>query len=162
MSLQKTNNLWIITLTIVVGFVLLLMPLPGLMTYTRPNWVMLIVLYWVLALPHRVGIFVAAITGLMIDVARGTALGQHVFALSVITYVVLLFHHRIRLFPLWKQSIVIGVLNGLYLLILLWISNVMTSQETPWVYWLAALTSALFWPWVFGLLRLIRRYFRIQ
>lgn len=136
---------------------LTIIPLPDWATLWRPEWVALAVIYWSMALPRRVGLGYAWILGLLLDIIKGTLLGQHALGLVVIAYLTTRFHQRIRVFPLWQQSLVVGLMLSMHLLLLLWIYGIMGYAPNTWFYWMPVLTSMLLWPWLFLLLRDIRR-----
>ena len=88
---NRVGSTAIIALTMAAGMVLAVMPLPGSVPpelgYLRPDWVVMVLIYWIIALPHRVGIVTAWGTGLIVDVLLGSLLGQHALAYIVIAYV---------------------------------------------------------------------------
>lgn len=141
--------------SLVVAYVLAIVPLPEWLVQWRPAWVALVVIYWVIAQPHRFGVVTAWLVGLMLDVLVNNTLGHNALALAVIAYTTYVLHMRIRVFPLWQQCLSILVLVGIYLLVKLMIMRaVYTSVSTP-MYWVPAVVSALMWPWVVLLLDLV-------
>lgn len=161
MTWLTSRNGWIILVTLLLALVLSIMPIPIFARNFRPQWVTLVLIYWCLALPHRIGIGSAWTIGIVQDVITGTLLGQHALAQSAVAYATGSLHRRIRNFPLWQQSLTILILLLLDRLINLWVMAA-TSQATPdlW-YWTPAITSALLWPWLYIILRDIRRRFNI-
>ena len=151
-----------IIFTFIVAYVLTVMVLPSSLEYLRPEWVALIVIYWVIAIPHRVGVIIAWIVGIFQDVLVGAVLGQHALALSAVAYVAYMLHMRIRVFPVWQQSLSVLLLVGVYLMIVLMVQRtVATSHWTLW-YWLPALSSAVVWPWIVLPLRWLRKQYAIN
>ncbi len=136
---------------------LTIVPLPEWAVLWRPEWVALVVIYWSMALPRRVGVGYAWILGLLLDIIKGTLLGQHALGFAVIAYLTLRFHQRIRVFPLWQQSFAIGLMLAIHLLLLLWVYGMMGRAPQTSLYWGPVLTSMALWPWVFLLLRDVRR-----
>ncbi len=134
---------------------------PSEMGYLRPEWVALVLVYWVIALPHRVGIISAFLLGMLMDVLLGSLLGQHSLAYIVAAYIAANLYQRLRMFAVWQQSLVVFAIVGLCQLINYWVERLAGLSE--WSHWLLmpALVSALLWPWVFGLLRFLRRFFRV-
>jgi rod shape-determining protein MreD len=96
--------------------------------------------------------------GMMQDVLFGTLLGHNALILTLITFLIMTLRPRLRMFPMWQQSLVILVILGLAQLLQLWLSALTGNRQTLAVL-LPALISALLWPWVgFGLRGLSRRY----
>ncbi|VXD03147.1 Rod shape-determining protein MreD [Pseudomonas sp. 8Z] len=147
------RNGWVIWLSLGLALLLSVSPLPEFMQVGRPLWVALFLTYWVLALPHRVGMTTAWVLGLAQDVLFGTLLGQNALVLALITFLVLSLHQRLRMFPMWQQSMVLIVVFGLAQLVQLWLSALTGSRPPTLAFILPALVSALLWPWVCVILR---------
>ena len=88
---------------------------------------------------------------------HGSLLGQHAFGLAAIAYIIVIYHQQIRVFPLLRQAVVIGSLIFFYYASMLFIYNFLGSMSYGYDYLLAALTSAVLWPWIFIVLRDVRR-----
>ncbi len=153
---------YVIYLTLMVGYLLTIMPMPDWAQIYRPQWVALILIYWCMALPDRIGVGVGFITGLLLDVLAGTLLGQHALGLSVVAFLALRLHLRVRVMPLRQQVFTIFILLLVERLLALW-STGAAGYPTPslW-YWMTPVVSMLLWPWVYLLLRKVRRRFRVS
>ncbi|MFA7386454.1 MAG: rod shape-determining protein MreD, partial [Thiohalobacteraceae bacterium] len=136
-------------------------PLPDDLRILRPDWVLLVLIYWSMALPHRAGVGTAWLLGLVVDVLTGTLLGQHALAYSLVIFLTLKLHQRLRLYPLWQQALSVLVLLSLGQLLLLWINGMIGRPIQSWLYWLPSLVGALLWPFLFIILRSLRRAFRV-
>ncbi|MCU7918000.1 MAG: rod shape-determining protein MreD [Candidatus Thiodiazotropha sp. (ex Dulcina madagascariensis)] len=158
---QPQARSYIVYLTLLAGFILTIMPLPEWAATYRPQWVALILIYWCMALPERIGVGVGWTTGLLLDVLTGTLLGQHAMGFSVIAYIMLKLHLRVRVMPLRQQVFTIFVLLLVERLLALW-STGAAGYPTPslW-YWITPIVSTLLWPWAYIVLRDIRRRFRV-
>ncbi|RJG11910.1 rod shape-determining protein MreD [Pseudomonas cavernicola] len=149
----RPRNGWVIWLSLAAALLLSVAPLASFMEIGRPLWLALFLTYWTLALPHRVGMTTAWLLGLAEDVLYGTLLGQNALILTLITFLVLTLHQRLRMFPMWQQSLVLMVVFGLAQLVQLWL-NALTGNRPPTLaFVLPALVSALLWPWVCVALR---------
>jgi rod shape-determining protein MreD len=145
--------------TFLVGLLLTVSPLPQFMEVLRPMWLALLMAFWSLELPQKIGMTTAWLLGLCIDVLYGTYLGQNALILTLITFLVLSLQQRMRTFPMWQQSLIILVVFGLAQLVQLWLSALTGNRQPTLALLLPALVSALLWPWVsFGLRGLTRRY----
>jgi rod shape-determining protein MreD len=158
-------GLWVIALTFVVAMVLAILPLPDSVPielgYLRPQWVVLVLIYWVIALPDRVGILVAWSIGLIVDVLLGSLLGQHGVAFILVAYIASSLYQRLRMFSLWQQSMIVFAIVGLNQLINFWIESIVGIGDWNLWYLLSSVVSALLWPSVFLLLRYCRRQFNV-
>ena len=149
----------VIFLSLVIGLILMILPLPDWAQIYRPNWVALILIYWSMALPNRVGLWTAFFTGLLLDTAQSTLLGQHALALVIIVYININFYQRVRVVPLPKQAIYVFVLLAVGQMIVAWVEGI-TGRPVPILaFFSAPFIGMLIWPWVFVVLRDIRRKF---
>jgi len=142
-----------ILLSFLVGLILEIVPLPHWAVWARPEWVFLILLFWVLAQPQYIGMCAAFCLGLLMDLLSGTLLGQHALAFTLVVYLVIVFLPQLKLFPLWQQLGIIFILTVLQLASQYWILGIIGALPRHWGYWLSALTSTLIWPWFYLLLR---------
>jgi len=149
-------------LTFIAALLLQMLALPDWAQSLRPDWVALVLIYWCIALPERVGVGIGWVAGLILDVAHGALLGQNALALAVVAYLALRLHQRIRLFPLWQQAVSVLLLIALHLMLVLWIKGATGQSVETWSYWLPALTSMLVWPPLFFVLRGLRRTYRVR
>ena len=159
---EPANALHVVLITFVTALVLTILPLPVMIADYRPEWVALVLLYWIMALPQRIGVSVAWVLGIALDVLRGALFGQHALALAVVAFIVSHLHLRLRMYPFWQQSVVIGFILLVYQVLLLWIYDMTSTVNIAWSYWLPSLTGALLWPWLFMVLRDIRRKYNIR
>jgi rod shape-determining protein MreD len=150
-----------ILVTLFVAMLLMILPMPEWARPFRPQWVTLVLLYWAIALPHRVGVGSGFLTGIVLDVLTGTLLGQHALGLSVVTFIAIQLHQRIRVFPFWQQSLGILVLLVIEHLLALWVMGATRGITPGLVYWTVPLIGAALWPWIFVTLRKIRRHFKV-
>ncbi|GFM53140.1 rod shape-determining protein MreD [Pseudomonas capsici] len=152
------RNGWVVWLTFAIGLLLSISPLPQFMEIFRPLWLALLLSFWVLALPHKVGMTTAWLLGLMEDVLYGNYLGQNALTLTLIVFLVMSLQQRLRMFPMWQQCLVLLVVFGLAQLVQLWISALNGNRQPTLALVLPALVSALLWPWVsYGLRGLSKR-----
>jgi len=81
----------------------------------------MVLIYWCMALPTRVGVGTAWSVGLMLDVLYGSMLGENALAKSLIAFLAVRFHLQLRMFPRWQQAVVVLLLVILNNLLVLWI-----------------------------------------
>ena len=84
----RSSNVWVVWLTFALALLLSVSSMPKFMELGRPLWLALFLTYWVLALPHRVGMTTAWGLGLLADVLNGSLFGQNALILTLITFLV--------------------------------------------------------------------------
>ena len=160
---QKSHATWVIFLTFFIAYLLAIVPFPEWAMNFRPEWVPMVLIYWVMALPYRIGIGSAWMAGLILDILEGSVMGLNSMALVIIAYVTLSLHLRLRMFSSLQQAGLVLALVGLSLMLSNWL-QIMTGQTVAsnLMFLMAALTSAVIWPSLFQLLRQIRRSFDVH
>lgn len=162
MSSTRPHARWLIALSLVIALALTILPLPGVLEAYRPEWAMLVILYWSLALPARVGVGVAWLAGLLQDVLQATALGSHALAFAVVAYLTIQLYQRLRSVPIWQQALTVLIMLSAARGVLFVTRGLSDNPNLGWQFWIPALTSTLLWPAVFVLLRFLRRRFQVN
>ncbi|GAA3999005.1 rod shape-determining protein MreD [Comamonas faecalis] len=92
-----------ITASLALALALAMLPLGPVVW--MPDWVMLLLAFWSMHQPRRVGLGVAFVMGLAIDVHQGALLGQHALAYCLLVFGVGLAHRRLWWFSAWQQAL---------------------------------------------------------
>ena len=150
-----------VALSFLVALMLTALPMPTWTAIWRPAWVSLVLIYWCMAVPGRTGVFIGFFLGLLLDVLAGTLLGQHALALSVVAFVAHRFHRQVRVLPLWQQGVSVFGLVFVYQALILWINGIQGMPVMASAYWASPLVSMILWPWVFVVLRDVRRRYQV-
>jgi len=135
-----------VLITIVVGLMLMIAPLPDWMAAFRPDWLTLILIYWAMWMPRTWSVGSAWLIGLVLDVAHGTLLGQHALALCVVVYVTVRFHLLMRVFPMSQLTATVFSLLTLYQFLLFWINGVAGIPVEMINYWAPIISGTILWP----------------
>jgi rod shape-determining protein MreD len=145
-----------ILMTLVMAMCLRIAPWPPAVAAFNPDWVLLTLIYWSLAMPERVGIFHAWTFGLLTDVLTGRLFGQYALAYSLVIYLCLNLHKRLRQFPLIQQALFIFFCLLLSQLLLFLIKNLQHPAQLHGSFWLPVFTGTLCWPLVYTVMRFVR------
>ena len=86
-----------IILSILAALLLSVMPMPDPVSLGRPMWLAMVLAYWVMALPHRVGLLTAWLAGLVSDVLFGQLFGQNALVMTLVVWMVLLLYQKTKL-----------------------------------------------------------------
>ncbi len=159
-SLLPRGTLFIY-LTILLAMILQVFPLPDWAIRLRPQWPLLVLIYWSMLFPDRVGIFTAMIVGLFVDVMLDALLGQHVLAYAMAIYIVISTRKRLYLMPVWQQALAVFMLLLIERIIMAIVLGMTRGQTTDIYFWLRPLIGMLFWPLLGLLFRNFNRKLRL-
>ncbi len=137
----------VIGLSLLVAFLLKQVPWQGWALLLRPDFVLVMLLFWAQRRQDGISFGLAFVLGLAADVQDGVVLGQHALAYCVGVFLVQHFRRRLAMFTLRHQ-----VLQMFPLLLLAEVVALVTgwiSTRTPQAGWVmaSAFTSTLLW-WV--------------
>ena len=158
--MTRARNGWVLPVSLLLALLLGLVPLPGLVQPLRPYWLALVLAYWLLEEPERIGLGVAFLLGLVADLAFGGLLGEQALRLVVMAFILDRFRARMRFFPLSQQALVVGVLLLNDRVVTAAIHVVLGAPQLPWMYWCAPVLGMLLWAplhFVLDALRLRRK-----
>ena len=149
MSRDRASRRLPVIITLIVGLMLSMMPLPEAARPFRPDWLALIVIFWAMQLPRTWSVGTAWCIGIVLDVAYGTLLGQHALALCVVAFITVRFHLLMRVFPLSQLTATAFALLALYQFLLFWINGVAGVTAASSNYWGPVITGTLIWPFLY-------------
>ncbi len=155
MSSGRNQNTGLLSVALLLAMVLQLLPLYGPMVVWRPNFVLLVLFFFLLFRPLAYGIATAWIAGLVLDILYGGLLGSHAFSLGVAAYLIVLLRPRLLQGHLWFQAGVVLLLTAASQLIDVSLNTLISDAGSTgsWsVIWCPAITSAMVWPLVYVLL----------
>lgn len=162
MSLHIANGRGVVWLSFFIAMLFQIMPVPIIVAQFRPDWLLLVTIYWSMALPHRYNILIAWGLGVLLDILLGAHLGIRALAMSLVIYVVVLHFQRLRNFPMWQQTAIIASLICLYHLVIFWVQFVVETVVFDIHLFFPAVSSLVIWPWLFWLLRRLRRQYKVR
>ena len=135
-----------IAFTLVLALILNLLPWSGYGLWVKPDFVALVVLYWCIEQPRRIGFFAAWLLGLLVDVADGTLLGQHALAYTVLAYAGIVLNRRVRMFSAASQIMHVIPLLLLQDLIVLAVRALGGAGFPGFHYFIGSVVGGALWP----------------
>lgn len=135
--------------SLAVALLLGLLPIPSELAGLKPFWLALVICYWLLEAPERVGLGVAFAVGIAADVVHGSLLGEHALRLCMLAFIVLRFRARLRFFTLWQQALAVGAMLLNDRVVVLMIRGFSGEAMPPLAFWLSPLVGMALWPWLF-------------
>jgi rod shape-determining protein MreD len=147
--LLPANPLFIWT-SLIVALLLDMLPL-GRVPW-MPDFLALVLVFWNVHQPQRVGIGLAFMFGLGMDVHQSALLGQHALAYTALSFFATMIHRRLLWFTVPSQALQIlplfAVAHGVEIIIRMISGGVFPG----WMLLLAPLGESLLWPVVSVLL----------
>ena len=162
MTLSSHRGGLVIFFSIFIALVLAILPMPETLQTYRLQWLTLVLIYWCLAIPERVGVGVSFLAGIMLDIVTGSLLGQHAMSLSVVAFITVKTHQRVRVFPPWQQALFVVALLLLERMLYVWVEGAIGRPGKDAGFWVAPLLGGILWPWLFIIMRDIRRRFHVS
>jgi rod shape-determining protein MreD len=156
---------WLILLTLAIAMVLAVVHLPETVPqwlgWLRPAWVALVIFYWVMELPHRMGLIAAWVLGALVDVLQAEPLGLNGVILASITYVAWRFYERLRMYSVAQQCAVVFLLVAAAEMFRALVLDLVAGRGWSWGVLGPAALSMLLWPFVALVLTRLRLQFRV-
>ncbi|MEX3581860.1 MAG: rod shape-determining protein MreD [Burkholderia sp.] len=141
--LQPVNPTFIV-FSLAVAFLLNLMPwgwLPGL-----PDFVALVLLFWNIHQPRKVGMGVAFLLGILMDVHDAGLLGEHALAYTLLSYGAITIHRRVLWLSLGVQMFYVAPLLVPVQLVPFVIRLIIGTAFPGWSYLVDGFVEAVLWP----------------
>lgn len=139
-----------------VALMLNWLPWQGLWLALRPDFAAVILLYWCTHKPHRIGIGIAWIIGIIADVADSSLFGQHALSYAVLAFGGIMLHRRIQMFDVSEQPLQVLPLLLISYAVFAAI-HLLNGGMMSWEFFLGALSSAMLWAPMTFLLQAMRR-----
>ena len=146
-----------IALSLFSAFLLDLLPLGSFIEWIRPDFVAMLLLYWCIHQPLRVGIGTAWVFGILVDVADGTLFGEHALAYSLMAFIALVLRRRVSMLSLDHQFTHVTAILLIMQAVIVLTGFVAKDIFVGWTYFLGSLTAGLLWPSLTYLLKLPQR-----
>jgi len=143
-----------ISLTLTAALLLNLLPWSGYWLWVKPDFVALVVLYWCIEQPRKMGFVAAWLLGMFMDVADGTLFGQHALAYTILAYAGIVLHRRVRMFAVTPQALHIIPLLLLNDLIIVSVRVIGGADFPGWHYFIGSFVAGALWPPLGALLKI--------
>jgi rod shape-determining protein MreD len=149
-------------ISVFVALVLTVVQLPGWLFYYWPDWIAIVVAYWALVAPKRIGPYVGFIIGTLLEVLFVRKFGVMGFGLATLAFIVNSTSQQLKVLSIWQQMVSMGVFIGFFKLLTGWLSGLVAGFTITTEYWYSLLGTVVIWPFAFILLEELRRAVRIR
>ena len=113
-----------------------------------PDFVALVLVFWGIHQPRKVGIGVAFGMGLLMDVHDATLLGENALAYTLLSYVATMIHRRVLWFPIMTQAAHVFPLLLMTQAIQVLVRFIVSGKFSGWAYFLESVVGIVLWPLV--------------
>ena len=142
------------------AYLFAVLPWSGTWLLARPDFVLLLLIFWTLHQPRSVGQGAAFAIGLLMDVSDSVLLGEHAFAYVVAVYGAQVLRVRILSFHLSEQALHVLGLTVVASCVMLLLNLLLGADFPGFSYFLSPVLTALLWApanWILYSTRLRRR-----
>ncbi len=137
-------NPWFIAFSLLVALGLNLLPLGRVPA--MPDLVALALVFWNVHQPRRVGVGIAFVLGLAMDVHEASLLGQHALAYTLLSYFAITIHRRLLWFGVWSQMLQVAPLFVAAAAVSTLVRLAAGDTFAGWGLFAAPLIQAALWP----------------
>lgn len=131
--------------SLLVGFLLYLLPWAGFGLMLRPDFIFLVLVYWLIRAPHLCNIGTAWMMGMLVDLAGGDLFGQHALAYVLAAFFAVSYQRRATLFNRWQQAGYVFMLLLVSQIVLLVLKLFGGADLPGWTYFLSSVVGILLW-----------------
>ena len=150
----------IIILTLFLGLMFSLIMLP--LGYIAPEWLLLINIYWAIALPSNKKIFLAFLSGFFVDIVLGQPLGISSLSYVIFIYIILHLYNSLRYMTIIQQIVIIIFLLVVKQHFFIWTFYVFGLNIDYQSLIISSFITGALWPIIYYSLRFIRRKFQVD
>ena len=159
---RQRAQFWLFAGSLAFAFFLQLLPLPQALLPLKPFWLALVLIYWAIEAPERVGLGFAFLLGIAGDVLTGELLGEQSLRLIILAFIVLRFRSRLRFFPMWQQALAVLALLLNDRVVQIMVRGFSGEPMPGAAFWMAPFIGMIAWPFAFLLLDDLRARLRVQ
>lgn len=153
---------WVLMTTLFFAMVLSVIPVPQLVFDLWPDWVPLLLFYWALMAPERVGAWTGLIVGILAEVIMVKSFGVYALGLASLVYFVGRIHQQIRVLPMWQQMLLVAFFVGFFKLVTGWLYGLIDGYVIRFDSYYSLIGNALVWPFLYILLQEFTRSVRAR
>ncbi len=150
----------IILLSIILGLILTLMLLP--LGYIAPEWLLLINIYWAIAIPTNNKLLLAFVSGYFVDILYGQVLGITSLTYVIFIYIILRLYNSLRYMTVTQQMVVISFFILIKQHFFVWSNSLIGIDSEYFDLLISAILSGILWLPIYCILRYLRRKFQVS
>lgn len=111
-----------------------------------PDFVAVVLVFWGIHQPRKVGIGVAFFMGLLMDVHEATLLGENALAYTLLSYLAIMIHRRVLWFPLMTQALHVLPLLLFAQAVQMLVHLIGSGKFLGWLQFVESVVAIVLWP----------------
>ena len=143
---QKNSNKLYALMLGLISIILTIVPTPDFLENFKPDWTLLLLIFLSINIPKEFNVGTAFILGILVDVSKGTLLGQHAFAYLLVIFLTSKLHLQLRNYPLLQLTAIICLILMIYQFILFWINGISGISSSISSYMGPVISGTVLWP----------------
>lgn len=142
---MRHTSLISVYLSLLLALLCQLFPWAGQGVIFRPDFMLVVILYWLLRAPNLCNVGTAWVAGLLVDLATGSLLGQHALSFSIAAFIALSYQRRLVLFNTLQLVGYVAALLTFERILILLLKLFEGNESLGWQYFLPVITGLLLW-----------------
>jgi rod shape-determining protein MreD len=143
--MKMPASIGLVFFSFVAAYLLMLLPWSGAWLLARPDFVLLVLLFWALHQPRSIGQGMAFFAGLLMDVSDSMLLGQHALAYVMAVFAAQVFRVRILTFHIPEQTLHLLPITLLASSVMLGMNLLLGANFPGLGYFVAPVVTAMLW-----------------
>lgn len=142
---MQPNKLKTIYLSIILAFICLLLPWSGFALTIRPDFMLLVIIFWLIRAPNLCNVGTAWFVGLFADLATGGIFGQYALAYTITAFFAISYQRRLVLYNGTQQLVYVFLLLFISQIILLILKTFSGAEFMGWIYFAPSFIGVFLW-----------------
>jgi len=142
---MRHTSLVSVYISLLIALLCQLFPWVGQGIIFRPDFMLVVILYWLLRTPNLCNVGTAWFAGLMVDLATGSLLGQHALSFSIAAFIALSYQRRLVLFNTWQLTAYVAAILTIERVLILLLKLFEGNENPGWHYFWPIITGLLLW-----------------
>lgn len=143
--MKMPASVGLVFFSFVAAYLLMLLPWSGTWLAARPDFVLLVLLFWALHQPNTIGQGVAFLAGLLMDVSDSMLLGQHALAYVIAVFGAQIFRVRILTFHIPEQTLHVLGITLVATSVMLTLNLLLGAEFPGFAYFASPAITAILW-----------------
>ena len=153
----------IIWSTVFIAIILQIIPLNSYFYSIRPNFILLIIFFWITTKPYYFNIYSSCLIGIILDTLYSNTIGVNGIIYACFAFIIYRMHLLFKHFHIIKQMLFIFTFTLSYQLILYHSKYVINGNaQIHWENFQNIITTTLCWPWLYWLLTQLQEKHKIH